>query len=247
MKKLDLSKIVFYRDFPESQYNKIETKKKQIVLHHTVSGRGVKGDINWWLQDVKKIATHFLIDHDGVIHQLFSTKYWANHLGVYNEIFQQNNVDFIYRVVGGKRIIINNRLLNEESIGIEIDSWGGLVKHTDQKWYPGAFNTEKGCYEPRLNLRPIPDDQIEFYPNGYRGFFGYEKYTDKQIESLGSLLVYLCETFNISKQYNSDMWYISRDALQGNLGIWSHVSYRPDKSDAHPQHDLKVMLMNLHK
>ena len=43
------------------------------------------------------------------------------------------------------------------------------------------------------------------------------------------------------------MWDISRKALAGVAGIWSHTSFRPekDKQDAHPQPELITMLKGL--
>ena len=41
------------------------------------------------------------------------------------------------------------------------------------------------------------------------------------------------------------MWNLNEDALKGEPGIWSHTSYRPDKSDVSPQENLIKMLKNL--
>jgi len=110
LKPIDLDKIETV-DFPADQYFSEEYEKKQIVLHHTVSGPDVRGDINTWIRDTRRIATCIIIDGTGVPHQLFSSKYWAGHLGT------------------GKSI------LDKESIGVEIDNWGWL-KPTDnpKKW-----------------------------------------------------------------------------------------------------------------
>ena len=58
--------------FPSDQYFQTEnTGKKQIVLHHTVSGQGVNGDIAWWRSTAAHIATSMIIGHDGKIYQCF--------------------------------------------------------------------------------------------------------------------------------------------------------------------------------
>ena len=49
-------------NFPSSQYVNERTTKRQIVLHHTASGPGVDGDINWWMKTPERVATHFIID-----------------------------------------------------------------------------------------------------------------------------------------------------------------------------------------
>jgi hypothetical protein len=41
------------------------------------------------------------------------------------------------------------------------------------------------------------------------------------------------------------MWDLSNDALAGKKGVYTHVSFRTDKSDMHPQPELIEMLKNL--
>ena len=41
------------------------------------------------------------------------------------------------------------------------------------------------------------------------------------------------------------MWDISDKALAGEAGVWTHVSFRTDKSDCHPQPELIQMLKSL--
>ncbi len=210
---------IIQEDFPEHLYFKEQTNKKQIVLHHTVSGRGVDGDINWWKQNPQRIATSIIVDWKGNIHQLFSSRYWAHHLGIR---------------------AANNRALNMASIGVEIDAWGGLVKY-NRKWYPARWDGSK--HVANTNVKPIED--IVTYSDGYRGFYGYEKYTDEQIEAVRKLLVYWGDVHNIPLHYNEDMWDLNKKALAGEPGIWSHTSFRQDKSDVHPQPELIEMLKSL--
>lgn len=101
LRPINLDKIELV-DFPVDQYFPEEYKKKQIVLHHTVSGPSVRGDLETWIKDKRKIATCIIIDGGGVPYQLFSSKYWAGHLGA------------------------GNSDLDKHSIGIEIDNWGWL-------------------------------------------------------------------------------------------------------------------------
>jgi N-acetyl-anhydromuramyl-L-alanine amidase AmpD len=231
MTKLDLSKI-FKIDFSENQYFKKEYNKKQIVLHHTGSGKGVDGDFKHWLSTPERIATCVIIDHKGKIYQCFSSKYWAHHLGITLDVFIKNKIPLIYRnKADGSKYVSNNEILNQESIAVEIDSWGGLTKKGD-KWvsYTGAV---------------IPKEEVVEYERGYRGFMAYQKYTDEQIESLIMLLRYWGEIYSIPLNYNEDMWDVSKNALNGNKGIWTHTSFRYDKSDCHPQKELIQALKSL--
>ena len=217
-------------NFPENQYFKQEFAKTQIAIHHTVSGPGVMGVVNWWLSTPDRIATSIIIDRNGDIIRCFSTKYWAYHLGVRSE-------DII-----ASGIAKYNRL-DYNCIGVELDSWGGLVKHTDGKWYPATWDTKKKKSVPNTKCTAV--ENVTEYPKGFRGFYGFESYTAEQIEALKELLLYWNKTWNIPLDYHPTMWELSADALSGAPGIWTHVSMRTDKSDTHPQLELKTMLQSL--
>lgn len=206
-------------DFPDNQYIRQQTNKKQIVLHHTVSGQGVNGDIAWWRKTSERVGTAIIIGWDGKIYQCFSSKYWAYHLGLKTS---------------------NNKALNMGSIGIEIDAWGGLVEYNG-KWYPAKWDGKKMV----ANTKIKPIENVEKYPNGYKGFYGFEKYTDAQLESVRKLLVYWGDRYNIPLDFNEGMFDVSNEALAGKAGIWSHTSFRSDKSDVHPDDNLVQMLKSL--
>ena len=199
------------------------------------------------------MATPFIVSRTGNIYQLFNTDYWAYHLGLSTA---------------------NNKKLNQISIGIEIDSWGGLIEGTRpdgvRGWFPTVMDRDgdKQTAEPRDDENPIQNVQLynknNGYPNGFRGFKAFEKYTNAQINAVKDIILSLQEKFdNIDLRYKTDMWDIkydsnglpsgsedgakgvSENALNGNSGIWTHVSYRTDKSDCHPQPELVEMLRNL--
>lgn len=225
IKELDISKIVQIK-FPDNQYYREETNKNQIVLHHTVSGPGIDGDIATWLNDSSRIATHFIVERNGVINQCFSSKYWGHHLGLKSEFLKSN---------GFKDYQTRNTLLNKSSISIEIDSWGILTKNTN-----GSYNS---CYN-----KPVSSNiGVIKYDKKYRGGQYFEKYTTEQIIAVSELIVYLSKKYNIPLNYNSDMWDVSKLALGGNSGIYTHTSYRSDKSDCHPQPELITMLKSLNQ
>lgn len=206
---LDTSKIVQVK-FSESQYYKEEFPKNQVVIHHTVSGSNAVRVFDGWSANQERVATAFVIAGDGLIHQGFSSRYWAHHLGTKNA---------------------NNTALNRSSVAIEVCNWGGLTKK-DGKYY-SAFNSE------------VPASQVIDYEKKWRGYQYFHKYTAPQIESLRQLIVYLCDTYKIPKTYIPTMWDINNDALAGHKGVYTHVSYRTDKSDMHPQPELIEMLKNL--
>jgi hypothetical protein len=222
LKPIELHKIKVI-DFPEDQYFHEEFPKKQIILHHTVSGNGVTGDISTWEDDPTVVGTAIIIDRDGTPYQLFSSKYWAWHLG------------------------IGNKARDSQSIGIEIDNWGWLIAGdgTTKQFGTNLIHTEVGKYYTYYgNSVTVP---MQNYPNGFRGYNYYEKYTNEQIQTAGELLLFWKQKYSIPLTYHEKMWDVSQDALSGVPGIWTHVSYlpAPKKYDCHPQPELIEMLQTI--
>ena len=175
----------------------------------------------------------------------------------------------------------SNKFLNQQSIGIEIDSWGGLKQGNDGNWYPTIMlDKDRQSKEPLKGAEPVTNvtlynDKTGF-PLGFRGFYGFETYTQTQIDATEDLirsLVYLSNPHkeplkygkfpSIQLKFNEDIWdvdygddnitpsspngapNISKNAMNGESGVWTHVSYRADKSDCHPQPELIAMLRKL--
>jgi N-acetyl-anhydromuramyl-L-alanine amidase AmpD len=232
---LDLNTIDKSLVFPDEQYYKEETTKKQICLHHTASGRGATGDFRHWLSNAERVATPVIIGTEGTIFQLFQSKYWGHHLGIKANVFEDAGLPS------------RNTELNKHCIGIEIDAWGPLAL-VDGKFY---------SYVGTL----VPEDEVTRYPEGYKKypdstFFNqhhlvgkpalyYHKYSDAQIRSTAQLLELWCNAYNIPKDYDWEMWDVNKRALSGEPGIFTHTSYRPDKADCHPQPELIEMLKSL--
>lgn len=208
------------------KYYKVKHPKKQIVLHHTVSGPGISGDLSTWENFNAHIATCVILGRNGNINRLFSSMYWGFHLGA------------------------GNRKLDQQSIGIELDSWGPLIKGNGMAYnFPNGrvINTEQGAfynvYGGRVNV------PVTYYPEGFRGYNYYESYTYEQLFSVGKLLLLWHKLYGIPLNYNADMWDISQKALSGEPGVWSHTSYRKpaDKQDCHPDPNLISLLKYLEK
>jgi len=228
LKPIDLTKIKRY-PFPENKFFKETHPKTQVVLHHTISGPNIDGDVSTWINGKYNVGTCIIVARDGTPYQLFSSKYWAYHLGA-----GDHNQD-------------------RRSIGIEIDSWGGL---TLGKGDLKVFSYEKSRFFP-WNFKITETDKyynyyggsvevpIQYYPNGFRGYQYFEKYTNEQIQTVGELLLLWNKTYGIPLTYNESMWDISPTAMSGTPGIWSHTSFRKDKSDIQPQTELIEMLKNI--
>jgi N-acetyl-anhydromuramyl-L-alanine amidase AmpD len=216
MDKLDVKKIVQER-LNASQFFQEEFTKDQIYIHHTAGNGNAVAVAKSWNSNPERIATAFVIGEDGTIVQCFSSKHWAYHLGLKNSHFSAHGVPF--------------KQLDKISIGIEVCNWGPITEKD------GKFYNYVG--------RPMKSEEIVKLDTKFRGHQYWHKYHPAQIESLRKLLVYLCETYNIPMDYNEDMWDISKDALRGVRGVYTHVSVRPDKSDMYPCPNLIKMLKSL--
>lgn len=224
---LDVTKI---KQVPlrESQYIKEEIKKTQIVLHHTAGNSSGVGTIKMWDTDDRgRIATCVTISgkgqskdtYDGEICQAFSSKYWAYHLGIKPDVFRANALPY--------------KSIDPLAIGIEICNWGPLTLKKDGKFY-------------NYVNREVPADQVTELATPYKGHKYYHRYTDAQIESVRQLLVYWNKIYGIPLTYNEkDMWSVSKNALSAVSGVYTHNSYRKDKSDIHPCPRMIAMLKSL--
>lgn len=123
-----------------------------------------------------------------------------------------------------------NWKLDKGSIGIEIDSWGLLTQKS------GKFYSWTG--------EEIPADKVQTYSTPFRGEKYFEKYTPEQIESTVALVKFLCDKFSIPKTVTDSIWTLSPNALAGKAGIYTHASYRTDKTDTHPQPEFVAALKN---
>jgi len=215
-------------DFAEKNYVREVTKKSQIVLHHTVSGDGVEGDIERWNKQKSKIATHYIIDRQGIVYQLFDDDFWAYHLGTTKEHF--------------KKFRLSYKNLNKTSIGIALDSLGAVLLH-GASYYPVKWEFIK--YVPDTEAHAIKNYPEEYCTN-YKGMRYWERYTKKQLEALHELLKILTVKYEIPTAYKGDsFWIANKLALSGQSGIWGHCSFCSEKSAPHPQVELVKVLKSL--
>jgi len=223
MDALDLNTIVQY-DFPDNQYAKDIFTKKQIFLHHTAGNPSAIGVFDYWKTNDERVATCVVIagksknTTDGQIVQGFSSKYWAYHLGLQSELFKKYNIPY--------------QSLDHISIAIEICNWGQLTK-TDR-----GFETYVGT--------TVPESDVVYYDNKFRGFNYFHKYSNAQIDSVAKLLTLWGKTYGIPLAYKGDeIFDIDVRALKGTPGVFTHCSVRADKSDLHPQAEVITMLKSL--
>lgn len=212
----DMNNQIVQLDFPETEYYKSTYEKTQIVLHHTVSDGSAQSVATYWTSLENRIGTPVVIDKEGVINQLFSSRYYAGHVGDTEDEMHAFSLPY--------------RSCSKTSIGVELVNMGGLTEK-DGKLTDAYGQEFKGEYV--------------HYPAGYRSYNYFARYTDKQLESLRRLLIYWCNRYDIPNTYYPDIWSVNRNALRGDSGIYTHASFRYDKSDTHPQPELVTMLKNL--
>ena len=214
--ELNISKIKQVR-LKESQYFAEESAKTQIYLHHTAGNGNAEAVSRYWNGTSDRVATAFVVGQDGLIVQCFSSKHWAWHLGISKAEFKGQGAKY--------------QNLDKASVGIEVCNWGYL-KEKDGKFYN------------YVNAR-VPDSMVTTLDEPFKGFKHWYKYTDAQIESTRQLLVYLCDTYNIPREYRAQIFSLDKEAFKGTPGIYTHNSVRKDKSDIYPCPRMIQMLENL--
>jgi N-acetyl-anhydromuramyl-L-alanine amidase AmpD len=202
--------------FAENQYYKATYPKTQIVIHHTVSDGSAQAVADYWTSEPDRVGTPIIIDKLGKIYQLFSSRFYAGHIG-----------DVEKEMASFKLPI---RSCSKNSVGVELINMGGLVQK-ESKFIDAYGHEFKG--------------EVVHYPDKYRGYEWFAKYTDRQIEALKSLIIFWGDMYQIPIKYNEDIWDVSIEALRGDPGVYTHTSFRSDKSDCAPQKELVDMLKSL--
>ena len=214
--------------FPDNQYVKVLTPKDIFIIHHTAGRDDANQMYNIWANDqLGRVCTAYGITRNGKIYQGYSTKYWGFALKVNAT---SNQIPTQYRKASW------DATLNSRAVQVELCNWGALQRK-EGKLYAWPNNYSKVV---------VPESEAIFYPTAYREFHWFQAYTLAQIESLRQLILFHQAQDNILLDYHEDMWdTVSLRALEGTPGIWTHTSYRTDKSDCHPQEELVGMLKGL--
>jgi N-acetylmuramoyl-L-alanine amidase len=193
-----------------------ETPKKKIVLHYTMGY--LKGDIATLTK--QHVSVPFVIGRNGLIYNLFASKYWSYHLG---------------RGARG-----GNTAMSQECIGIEISNIGPLKKigdnlvttYGDNDIYCSLTETQ---YYTKLN-------------SAYRDYEYFASFTNEQYLAIGKLIKFLCAKYNLPKNFLNEpqRYEIMTDAgFKDFSGIVSHVNCRIDKTDIGPAFDWNKIIQGV--
>lgn len=207
------------------QYLHDKTVKNQIVIHHTVSSHNPSGVVAWWNSNKERVATPFIIDNKGKVVQCYDDSFWSYHLMVSSHA---NSV--------GTQWKRRDKILNQSSLGIENTNAGPVIKQSN-----GLFKSTFGrLYKP---------ENVIYLP--YRDWEYFEKYTEDQILSLQNMIILLAKENSViaegikEQKVFDNIFDINLNALSGKSGLYTHTSYRTDKSDCCPQPILLDMLNGL--
>lgn len=102
----------------------------------------------------------------------------------------------------------------------------------------------------------VKPDQIIKLKEPFRGYTDWHKYSDKQLQSLKELLLYISKRDNIDLHKGLYEWIkkegvakafeFHQDAYMGIVkGIYTHANIRPDKFDVSPQPELVDLILSL--
>ena len=185
-----------------------ETAKKKITLHFTMGY--LKGDIATLTK--QHVSVPFVVGRNGVIYNLFASKYWSYHLGP--------------GAIGG------NTEMSKECIGIEISNIGPLklignnlvTTYSDTDVYCSLAETQ---YYTKLSTK-------------FRGNEYFATFTNVQYDAIGKLIKFLCAKYNIQKKFlNEPSRYeiMTEAGFRDFNGIVSHANCRADKADIGPAFD----------
>ena len=228
-KTLNLNDIVQI-DFPDNQYIQNISPKKQICIHHSAGWDNARGMFAGWAADSQRVATCCAINDEGTIFQAFSSRYYGWHINPYSK---GNQLTWKQRMMRS----LPSSKYEEQSIGVEILNWGPVQLRN------GEFFTWVGNFGLKGRGVTIPENKIvEYAGEGWRGYKNYERYTDQEMQSLYELLKFWMDRYEIPCNFSHELFEIREEALRGDAGVFSHCSYRTDKFDCHPQHELIQVL-----
>lgn len=130
-----------------------------------------------------------------------------------------------------------NAPIHRNSVGVEVCNFGWIK---DGKTYVDVVAHQS---------------QIVTLKKPFRGYSVWHRYSDKQIESLKQLILFVANRDNIDvrkglpdliRQKGADAFdFFDLKKCEATPGLWSHTNVRKDKVDMFPQEELIDMLLSL--
>lgn len=223
---------------PFGEYYADIRKKDTVYLHHTAGGHRPDWTIDGWKHDRNKTGGKLAVATAYVIGGISTTNSDASYDG---HVYRAFDEKYWAHHLGLKQQ--NNRNLNQRSIAIEICNYGPLVLN------------KEGKFINYVN-REVPASMVVTLDEPFRGYKYYHSYTDKQLDSLRTLLLGIAERHDIDirkgmREYlqvpyrPSFAFDMKDDAMKGSPGLWTHSNVRKDKTDCSPQPGLISLIHSL--
>ena len=184
-----------------------ERVAKDLIVLHFTAGSTAAGAVSSWRGTPDRVATAYLVERDGTIHEVFPPDRWAHHLGIKGGTAHERR-----------------------SIGIEIVNVGPLRPHPDDA---AVLTSWPNNWRQRYCRR---DETDRYVTATYRDEHHFATYTDAQADATGALVRWLCETFSIQAVLPAGADRLTFDAAKfaAFKGVAAHVNYRKDKWDVGP-------------
>ena len=223
---------------PFGEYYADIRNKDTIYIHHTAGGHRPDWTIDGWKHDRTKTGDRLAVATAYVIGGISTTSDETAYDGVVYRAFDEK---YWAHHLGLKQQ--NNRNLNQRSIAIELCNYGPLILNKEGKFI-NYVNKE------------VPASMVATLDEPFRGYKYYHRYTNKQLDSLRTLLLGLSERHNIDikkgmREYLQvpykpiQAFELKDDALKGTPGLWTHSNVRKDKTDCFPQPELISLIQSL--
>jgi N-acetyl-anhydromuramyl-L-alanine amidase AmpD len=207
-------------------YYAVEHPKERIVLHFTAGQ--LRSDLQALTRNDFHVSVAFVIARNGIIYQLFPSKFWSGHIG---------------KGIGNTN---TGNAQDKITIGIELSNYGFLTeKDGNLETYYSRQKDANGNPGP-VDVYCAVTEQAAYTKIGtpFRGQAYYATHTDAQYDSLIILLRYLTNQFNIPRQFLPEpQRYQATEEVLKFKGIVSHINYRVDgKWDIGPGFDWKKLM-----
>ncbi|HEX5026363.1 MAG TPA: N-acetylmuramoyl-L-alanine amidase, partial [Agriterribacter sp.] len=191
-------------------YYALEHPKQRIVLHFTAGH--IRSDLAALTRDNYHVSVPFVIGRNGMIYQLFSSKYWSGHIG---------------KGLGNDG---TGNAQDKCTIAIELSNYGYLTERGGNLETYYSRQKDAAGREAPVDVYCSLSERDAYYKTSqpFRQQHFFAAYTDRQIESLTILLRYLTAQYNIPRVFlpEPQRYQVTDDVLSFN-GIVSHINYRP--------------------
>ena len=211
---------------PKNQYLNGKYKNEYIIIHHTAGWDNPSAVVDSWAKD-----SLGRVATEFVIGGQRCSDGRSIYDGQIIRSYPEGNQGYHIGASGSS-------YMNTHSVGIELCNMGWVK---GGKTYTGAS---------------VKESQIVTLNEAFRGYLNWHKYSDKQLQSLHDLLLYIAKRDNIDLHKGIYQWIKSegaakafdfhQDAYYGKVkGLLTHANIRKDKWDMSPQPELVDMILSL--